>query len=147
MKAKEAGKRVSISKRIEWNMGHRIPNHEKDNNPNGHSFALEVTLEGFIDDKSGMLVDLQLLKKIMNEHIVSRLDHSFVIWREDAVMTDFFAQNPELKHIVLEDIPTLENILLWIRHSLENAFSEFKTISLRRLRLWESSTAYASVEM
>lgn len=49
----------------------------KCNNPmgHGHNYLLEVTVEGQPDARSGMLVDLEVLDRIVEEQIVDRYDH------------------------------------------------------------------------
>ena len=46
-------------------------------NPNGHghNYELEVTVEGPIDPETGMIVDMKVLKALVNECIVERVDH------------------------------------------------------------------------
>lgn len=138
---------IEIAKRVEWNAVHRIPGHTLDSNPNGHHFVLEITLEGAVDAKSGMVIDLKLVKKILDEKIVANLDHSFLVWRKDGVMLDFFAKNPDLRHIVLDEVPTIENMLVWIRDLLDGAFSQFKNVRIKKLSLWESNTSYAAINV
>ena len=50
----------------------------------GHSYRLFVTIKGepscdAYDPKQGMVMDFGLLKRIVNEQIISRLDHAFII--------------------------------------------------------------------
>lgn len=46
-------------------------------NPNGHghNYELEVTVEGPIDPETGMVVDMKDLKALVNDLIVSAVDH------------------------------------------------------------------------
>ena len=44
-------------------------------NWHGHNFTLEVTVKGYPDKETGFVIDLKVLKKIINEHIIDRLDH------------------------------------------------------------------------
>lgn len=41
----------------------------------GHNYVLEVTLKGEPDKTTGYLIDLKILKKIIREEIVDRVDH------------------------------------------------------------------------
>jgi 6-pyruvoyltetrahydropterin/6-carboxytetrahydropterin synthase len=49
---------------------------DKCNNPNGHghTYGLEVTVEGEIDPESGYVMDFGELKRLVQEHVVRRLD-------------------------------------------------------------------------
>ncbi|MGH7647846.1 MAG: 6-pyruvoyl trahydropterin synthase family protein [Gemmatimonadaceae bacterium] len=46
-------------------------------NPNfhGHDYACTVTVRGAIDDTTGMIVDLGLLDRILDDEIFTRFDH------------------------------------------------------------------------
>jgi 6-pyruvoyltetrahydropterin/6-carboxytetrahydropterin synthase len=46
-------------------------------NPNGHghNYELEVSLEGPIDPETGMILDMKLLKAIVQKEILDRVDH------------------------------------------------------------------------
>jgi len=49
----------------------------KCSNPNwhGHNYEVFVTVKGSIDEKTGFLVNLKTLSKIIREHAISKLDH------------------------------------------------------------------------
>jgi 6-pyruvoyltetrahydropterin/6-carboxytetrahydropterin synthase len=49
----------------------------KCNNPagHGHNYLVEVTVSGSVDQKTGMMVDLEALDKAINELVVDRYDH------------------------------------------------------------------------
>ena len=54
----------------------------------GHSYRLQVTIKGEqcndpYDPKYGMVMDFGLLKQIVGEQIVSRLDHALVLRRSE----------------------------------------------------------------
>jgi len=44
--------------------------------PHGHTYTLDVTLRGPIDERTGMLVDLAALKRVVGETVVERFDHA-----------------------------------------------------------------------
>jgi 6-pyruvoyltetrahydropterin/6-carboxytetrahydropterin synthase len=44
----------------------------------GHNYVVEVSLEGTPDPVSGMVLDLKVLKEILNREIVDRYDHRFL---------------------------------------------------------------------
>jgi 6-pyruvoyltetrahydropterin/6-carboxytetrahydropterin synthase len=49
---------------------------DKCNNPNGHghTYGLEVTVEGEIDPETGYVMDFALLKRAVDETVIHRLD-------------------------------------------------------------------------
>src|SRR5258705_13578786 len=44
--------------------------------PHGHNYALEVTIRGEIDPRTGMVMDLGELKRVGGEAAVPRFDHA-----------------------------------------------------------------------
>ena len=49
---------------------------EKCNNPNGHghTYELQVTVEGAIDPETGYVIDFAVLKRTIEERVIRRLD-------------------------------------------------------------------------
>ncbi len=124
---------MKVCRRVSFNAAHRLfrkdwsddKNHTvfgKCNNPNyhGHNYVLEVWIDGEIDPETGYVIDLKILKEIINTEIVERFDH----------------RNLNLDCPVFENlIPTAENIILtsWniLRARIEDKFQ-------LRLKLWET---------
>lgn len=50
----------------------------KCNNFHGHNYYIEVTLAGTPDIESSYVMDLKLLKKIIHEEIIYKVDHKFL---------------------------------------------------------------------
>lgn len=140
-----------ITKTIEWDMGHRIPNHKsKCKNPHGHRYKLEVYLKGDLIEKNGksdegMVMDFSDIKIILSEEVKRICDHAFMIYKKDKKMLDFFNKNDDFKYIVVPFIPTAECIAKWIYEKLEKRFvDKYKTgLILDSVRLWETPTSAA----
>ena len=98
----------------------------KCNNPNGHghNYTLEVTVEGEVDANSGFVVDLKELKEILNREIMDTLDHRHL--------------NKEVAEFATE-IPTTENVAVWIWRRLEK---KMKNARLHRVRLFEQQDLF-----
>ncbi len=63
--------------------GHRSWTPEKnwevfgpDSRVHGHNYILQVTVTGPVNPDTGFCVDLEELKKIVDEHVIAKLDHS-----------------------------------------------------------------------
>jgi 6-pyruvoyltetrahydropterin/6-carboxytetrahydropterin synthase len=137
---------IYITRRLEFCASHRLYNPEFSddknettfglcNNPNGHghNYVLEVTVKGEVDPQTGMVLDLKALKSIINEEIVSKVDHKNL-----NVDVDF------LEGV----IPTAENIAIHIWDILE---SKIESGTLHEVKLFESERNFvvyhgASVE-
>jgi len=145
---------MKVTKILEWDMGHRIPNHtSKCKNPHGHRYKIEVTLEGDLittkgDSSQGMVIDFSDIKKILMQEIDAVCDHSFMYYKNDIVMHDFFKKNSELAHIAVPFIPTAENIAAWLFKKLHFQFKNtFKQkVQLVAVKLWETPTSASIVK-
>lgn len=137
---------MMISKTIEIDMGHRVPNHKsKCRNLHGHRYKIEVFVDGNVKTEKGssdegMVIDFGDLKDVMVEVIDKRYDHGIVLSTNDR-----FAEKIRdfgLKTILTEDIPTAENLAkLWF-FELEPAL-DFRKIKLEGVKVWETPTSTA----
>jgi 6-pyruvoyltetrahydropterin/6-carboxytetrahydropterin synthase len=91
--------------------------------PHGHNYTLDVTVRGPIDPRTGMVIDLADLKRIVTEAVVDRFDH--------ADLND----DPAFRGRV----PTTENIALAIWEILAPKLGADR---LARVRVWEDPTLY-----
>ncbi|RMG29535.1 MAG: 6-carboxytetrahydropterin synthase [Bacteroidetes bacterium] len=80
--------KVAVYRKAHFNAAHRLHNPEWDeamnekvfgkcNNPNfhGHNYELEVKVVGEIDPQTGYVIDMKVLKDLIEEHIIQRFDH------------------------------------------------------------------------
>lgn len=80
--------KVTITKRVTFCAGHRLYNptfSDERNlqifgdcaNPNGHghNYVLEVSVTGPADPETGMIINLKDLKSVIDQEIVTRVDH------------------------------------------------------------------------
>ena len=142
---------IAITRRLEFDAGHRLPNHESQcRNIHGHRYALEITLsseviheEGAADD--GMVMDFSDIKRIANEKLVDLWDHAFLVYRGDKVMVDFLAAISGHKTVVLDVVPTAENLAQAAFAILKNAYHDRfgHTLALARVRLYETPNCWA----
>ena len=83
--------RIAAYRRAHFNAAHRLHNpnwsdaKNKEifgvcNNPNyhGHNYELEVKVVGEVDPETGYLIDLKILKRLIEEQIENRFDHKNV---------------------------------------------------------------------
>jgi 6-pyruvoyltetrahydropterin/6-carboxytetrahydropterin synthase len=90
----------------------------------GHNYTLEVTVRGPLDERTGMLMDLGELKRVVGEAVVARFDHA------DLNADPLFAAGA---------IPTTENLARGIWELLVGKLGADR---LWRVRLWEDPTFY-----
>jgi len=98
----------------------------KCSNPNwhGHNYDLEVVVCGKLNPETGFVIDLNVLKKIIREHVINKVDHKNL-----NLDTDF------MKGI----IPSAENIAVAIWNQLENKIPSGKLYSVK---LYETENNY-----
>ncbi len=122
--------KTSVCKIFSFEAAHYLPGYKgKCSNLHGHHWTLEVKVAGFVSPKTGMVIDFVNLKNLVNEKVISRLDHTCL--------------NEVLEGQV--DNPTCENLLDWIWVRLYPIGSLSREVELVRLRLWETPNSYAEL--
>ncbi|MFR9523316.1 MAG: 6-carboxytetrahydropterin synthase [Rikenellaceae bacterium] len=113
----------------------------------GHSYRLFVTVKGepigdVLNPKCGMVIDFGDLKRIVNEQIIDRLDHSFVM-RRTASSTQLAASIlSQFSNVVLVDYqPTCENMLSDFAARISARLPQ--GVAIHSLKLHETATSYA----
>ena len=142
---------IAITRRLEFDAGHRLPNHKSQcRNIHGHRYAIEITLssdvireEGAADD--GMVLDFGDIKRIANEKLVDLWDHAFLVHRGDNVMVDFLAAISGHKTVILDVVPTAENLAQAAFAILKDAYHDRfgHVLALTRVRLYETPNCWA----
>jgi 6-pyruvoyltetrahydropterin/6-carboxytetrahydropterin synthase len=126
-----------VTRRETFSAAHRLFNPEfsdeeneriygKCSNPNwhGHNYTLEVIVAGDINKKTGYVIDLKMLKEIIIENVISKVDHKNL-----NTETDFM-------HGI---IPTAENIAAAIWKQLVNKIPKGKLYSVK---IYETENNY-----
>jgi len=94
-------------------------------NGHGHNYTLEVTVAGEVDPVTGFVVDLKLLKDILEREVVSVYDHRHL--------------NHEVPEFA-ETMPTTENVAIAIWKRLDGKIPNAK---LHRVRVYEMADLFA----
>ena len=128
---------VTVTRRLHFNAAHRVHNPAlsdeenarlfgKCNNPNwhGHNYILDVSVRGPVDDRTGYVLDLAVLKNIVEERAVSLIDHK-----------NFNLDVPFMRGV----IPTSENIIVGVWRELVPAIGPGELV---KLVLWETPNNY-----
>lgn len=97
----------------------------KCNNFHGHNYYIEVTLAGIPDTESSYVMDLKLLKIIIHEEILNKVDHRYLN------ELDMF------KGIV----PTTENMALRFWEALKPRVNS-ENVKLYSIKLYETDKNY-----
>ncbi len=143
--------RLTITRRLEFDAGHRIPNHGGQcRHLHGHRYTLELTVlgpvhpfRGQVDD--GMVIDFGDIKRIALTYLVEPWDHAFLVAKQDKILLEFLKSLPNHKTVVLDDVPTVENLVKFAFDILAPIFvSETKgQLALHSVRLYETPNCWA----
>lgn len=144
---------MQITRRLEFDAGHRIPNHQGQcRHLHGHRYILEITLSGEIirgEDNAadGMLMDFSEIKRIANEQLIERWDHAFFVFHEDHVVADFLASLPGHRTVVLNVTPTVENLARVAFDTLDPLYRDVygNHLRLEKIRLYETPNCWADI--
>jgi 6-pyruvoyltetrahydropterin/6-carboxytetrahydropterin synthase len=140
-----------ITRRLEFDAGHRIPDHKSQcRHLHGHRYAIEVTLSGDIiqkdgDAANGMVMDFSLVKELAKTHLVNRWDHAFLVFTGDQVVVDFLTSIPGHKTVILDRVPTAENLATLAFEILDAVYRDSygNHLELQRIRLYETPNCWA----
>ena len=114
------GGKMLLSKDFKFDAAHNLIHyHGKCEKLHGHTYKMRIVLEGQ-PDSEGMIIDFCEVKAIVNERVISRLDHSY--------LNDIIEQ------------PSAENIALWVWHELYDVLKR-DNCKLYEIHVWETETS------
>ena len=135
---------MKIAKEFRWEMGHRLPEHfGKCKNIHGHSYKMIVELEGEVVE-SGMVMDYYDVKKMV-EPVVEKLDHAFMVYKEDEEIISFL-EKLKSKMVVVEFQSTVENICKYFLSEIKK-FRFPQNVEKVSVRIYETADDYAEEEI
>ncbi|MCQ2316562.1 MAG: 6-carboxytetrahydropterin synthase QueD [Bacteroidales bacterium] len=136
-----------LTKTFHFEAAHALAGYDgKCRNIHGHSYELQVTVKGMpVDEpgnpKNGMVIDFHDLKRIVNEEVVERLDHSFIIGTN---MPEDFVESAKQnfdKIVCVAYQPTTENMLTDFAERIKVKLPQ--NVELYSVRLQETRDSYA----
>ena len=144
---------LTITRKLEFDAGHRIPDHKSQcRNLHGHRYTLEITLTSEIitaegNSDNGMIMDFSDVKTLAKQHLVDVWDHAFIVYEKDTAVREFLASLPDHKTVVIDRIPTVENLAHVAFGILKAAFTDrFGTgLRLHKLVLHETPNCWAEI--
>lgn len=108
---------MRVRHHFEFSAAHRLEQHGGScSSLHGHNYTLIVEVAGEVDPSTGMLIDFHELERLVREHALQTLDHSYL----NDLMT----------------IPTAEHIVQWVWQHLAPVVH-----GLYELTLYELSNA------
>jgi 6-pyruvoyltetrahydropterin/6-carboxytetrahydropterin synthase len=132
--------RAHLTRRYRFSASHRLHSESlsdgenqrvygKCNNPHGHghNYALEVTVNGPVDERTGMVCNLVDLDGFVQKEILERYEHSNLNTLEEFAVR----------------VPTTENLCMEIYRRLLNGFSHAVVEKIRMEETMMNSFEYA----
>jgi 6-pyruvoyltetrahydropterin/6-carboxytetrahydropterin synthase len=134
----EKPRKIYVTRKVHFNAAHRLFNPTFSDEQNcdvydicnnfyghGHNYDLEVTLTGIVDKETGYLFDLKILKKLLEEEILSKVDHKHLNFDVD---------------MFKDTVPTAEVIAVVFWDKIERKLStlNLKGVELYEVRVFES---------
>jgi 6-pyruvoyltetrahydropterin/6-carboxytetrahydropterin synthase len=118
-----------VTKKMNFSAAHRLFNPRLDENENreiygkcsnphghGHYYTLEITVKGEIDPKTGMVINVDTLEKVVCREIIDKVDH----------------KNLNLDVDFLKDtIPTMENLVHTFWNILKDKIPEGELFEIK----------------
>jgi 6-pyruvoyltetrahydropterin/6-carboxytetrahydropterin synthase len=139
--------KIRVTKQFGFEMSHALLNYDGlCRNIHGHSYKLQVTIAGEpMQDagspKDGMVIDFSILKKLIQEQIISKLDHSLMI-NEKAPIDKLSAMGQMYERLqVVPFQPTSENMVLYIAGQVKLLLPDH--LELFSIRLYETGNSFA----
>jgi len=136
---------IRITKEFKFEMAHALHGYDGlCKNIHGHSYRLWVTIKGVVRQqkhhkKDGMVLDFDVLKKIVKPEIIEKYDHSLVLngttSHADIDLTAFE------KVFLLPYQPTSENLVADFALKIKSKLPE--NIELYKVVLSETATSFA----
>ena len=142
---------LTITRKLEFDAGHRIPDHNSQcRNLHGHRYALHLTLTGNVVTQNGrsdkgMIMDFSDIKELANRHLVDQWDHAFLVYENDNHVRSFLETMPGHKTVVLDRVPTVENLAHIAFEKLKPVFQSETGLRLVKLTLYETPNCWAEV--
>lgn len=141
---------MQITTRLEFDAGHRIPSHKSQcRNLHGHRYAIEITLSGDIIQKegvseNGMVMDFSDVKAIAKRAVVDVWDHAFLVYKDDVVVLNFLNSLPNHKTIIMNSVPTAENMAAEAFRILQAEYHDIygNHLKLEHVRLYETPNSW-----
>lgn len=93
----------------------------------GHNWELFVTVEGEVEKETGFVIDLKILRDVMRQYIINKVDHTYL--NEDV---DFLAGQ----------LPSTENFAIAIWSILSPILKTEHKVDLCKIKLTETENHF-----
>lgn len=146
-----------ICKTLEIENGHMLTHHpDKCRFPHGHSRKVEIILEADDVDAHGMVCDFKIVKDAIGDYLDS-FDHSLCVNTQDPMFQTLKDTYGERVIAFQDTEPTTEVLAKTFFDSIKDGLAKYSSqgdtryklrssVRLVRIRVWETSSAWAEYE-
>ena len=152
---------LTVTKDFTWDSSHMLYGHNGlCKNVHGHTYKMQVEVarlgdQPTIDGKcssEGMVVDFKNLKTIVEDRIISKLDHAFITSCEKAGCEQTAEVEWEIAQVLVENKlkvfylgvrPTAENMAIEFAGVIDRSIKEAMGLKLVSITIWETPTSFA----
>lgn len=141
---------MRITKIFKFEMAHKLHKSYtcKCMNIHGHSYKVHVTLEGKVNNKSGVVTDFTKLKEVVSE-IFDNLDHNCMVAITDTSTIEALktlSKNGSSERFVICSVePTAENIGLYLTNRIAGLCKKAGIANLEEVKVFETETSIATI--
>lgn len=135
---------MKVTREVTFDSAHMLSDYVgKCHNLHGHTYKLQVTLEGETDDRTCMIMDFKELDNYIHE-VTDSYDHAIIFssekYREEPENELLrWAEKYGMNYIICTGKCTAEDIAVDIRKALQNLVGSYEVTC----RLWETPNSFA----
>lgn len=146
---------IEVTKEFTFDTAHSLTFHEgKCRNLHGHTYKLQLSVVGTVvqdsEPDSGMIADFGIIKKIVEDNWLSKVDHGY-IFSNNAISDGGFSrellqllEKYEMLSYFMTFEPTCENLVREIFNQLNIPF-KIAGMEISEIKLWETPTSFATL--
>ena len=135
---------ISVVRHEEFEAAHLLKDYDGQcRNLHGHTYKIEVKINGPQDKGWGMVVDFSKLKKIIKDVLP---DHRFMAYSEDDISMEIvkILDKYDLDYVIFPFDPTAENMVSYFAEIIQLKLEEeYDNCYVEEVKLWETTNSYA----
>lgn len=140
---------ISITRRLEFDAGHRVMNHEsKCATLHGHRYVVEVFAVSPELDQIGRVIDFSVLKARLGTWLDEQWDHNMIVFEKDEEVLKALSVLPRKKDPWIAPFnPTAENMAEYLLKEICPPLFADTQIKIVKVRVHETPNCYAEASL
>lgn len=136
---------ISITRKLEFDAGHRVMNHEsKCATLHGHRYVVEIEAVAPELDGIGRVIDFSVLKKLIGTWIDNEWDHNVIVYEKDVETISALKSIPRRKEPWVASFnPTAENMAYYLLHQICPQLLVGTSVKVVKVKIWETPNCFA----